>query len=187
MKRKRKPKIKYGWLVLGVCLLALLQKEWKLEWNPNPVQASDKIMKDYIDQYSSLAIKEMKQHGIPASITLAQGLLESQAGESALAIKTNNHFGIKCFLTNCPKGHCTNHPDDSHKDFFVVYKTPSESYEAHSNFLKKERYSALYQLPINDYQSWAVGLAKAGYATDPQYGQKLINIIEKYQLYRLDL
>jgi flagellum-specific peptidoglycan hydrolase FlgJ len=186
MKRKRKPKIKYGWLVLGVCLLALIQKEWKLEWKQNPAKASEKNMVAYIDQYTPLAIRERAQHGIPASITLAQGLLESQAGKSVLAIKTNNHFGIKCFLNTCPKGHCTNHPDDTHKDFFVIYENPVESYEAHSNFLKKERYLPLYQLPISDYRGWANGLAKAGYATDPLYGQKLISIIEKYQLQKLD-
>lgn len=187
MKRKRKPKLRYGWLVLGVCFLALLQKEWRFKWMPSQAQSADRNMVAYIEQYSPIAIKERKQHGIPASITLAQGLLESQAGESALAIKTNNHFGIKCFLTACPKGHCTNHPDDTHKDFFVRYESPEESYRAHSNFLKKDRYLPLYKLPVNDYRGWANGLARAGYATDPQYGQKLINIIEKYQLYQLDL
>ncbi|MEY2949456.1 MAG: hypothetical protein RLZZ248_657 [Bacteroidota bacterium] len=188
MRKKRKPKIKikYGWIVLGVCFLALLQKEWKFKWIPNQTPTSDLKMKAYINEYTPIAIKEREQHGIPASITLAQGLLESQAGQSALAIKTNNHFGIKCFLTSCPKGHCTNHPDDTHKDFFVIYENPRESYQAHSKFLKKDRYLPLYKLAVSDYKGWAFGLAKAGYATDPQYGQKLISIIEKYQLNKLD-
>jgi flagellum-specific peptidoglycan hydrolase FlgJ len=186
MKRKSKLKIKYGWVVIGVGILALLQKEWNFEWIKNPVHSSVKDIEGYIKAYSPIAIQERVQHGIPASITLAQGLLESQAGKSALAIQTNNHFGIKCFLTTCPKGHCTNHPDDTHKDFFVIYENPNESYRAHSNFLKKDRYLSLYQLPIKDYKGWAFGLANAGYATDPQYGEKLINIIEKYQLYQLD-
>ncbi len=141
---------------------------------------------NYIKRYARVAQVEMERYGIPASITLAQGLLESDCGESRLAMNNNNHFGIKCFSKTCAKGHCSNFTDDSHKDFFRKYKSSWESYRAHSQFLQKKRYRHLQKLPVTDYEGWAHGLKKAGYATDPNYGFKLIRLIEDLQLYRLD-
>lgn len=140
----------------------------------------------YIKQFASAARKEMDRFGIPASITLAQGLLESGAGRSSLATRNNNHFGIKCFSKSCKKGHCSNHSDDSHKDFFRIYTDAQESYRAHSHLLTKDRYRHLLGYDIKDYQAWAKGLQKAGYATDPSYANKLINLIEQHGLYALD-
>lgn len=140
----------------------------------------------YVRRFAKVAQVEMKRYGIPASITLAQGLIESNDGHSKLATQNNNHFGIKCFARNCKKGHCTNHTDDSHKDFFVNYNSAWESYRAHSLFLQKKRYKKLFDLDIKDYKGWAHGLKKAGYATDPRYAHKLIQVIEALELYRLD-
>jgi flagellum-specific peptidoglycan hydrolase FlgJ len=143
--------------------------------------------RSYINRFAKVAQAEMVKFGIPASITLAQGLLESKAGASPLATKNNNHFGIKCFSRNCRKGHCRNFEDDSHKDFFRVYASAWESYRAHSQLLKREdRYQALFDYPVHDYKSWAHGLAKAGYATDPNYAKKLIRLIENLGLHRYD-
>lgn len=141
---------------------------------------------DYVKKYAPVAQKEMKKFGIPASIKLAQGLLESNAGESKLAIQNNNHFGIKCFSKKCKKGHCSNFTDDSHKDFFKKYDSPKSSYRAHSEFLQKDRYKHLKEFGTNDYQSWAYGLKEAGYATDKRYAGKLIRIIEALELYEYD-
>ena len=140
----------------------------------------------YIQQFAHLAQTEMQQYGIPASITLAQGLLETNAGESPLAKDANNHFGIKCFSKVCRRGHCRNFEDDSHKDFFRIYSTPGESYRAHSALLQKARYRTLYRLSGKDYAAWARGLKKAGYATDPRYAEKLIRLIEEFRLYKYD-
>ncbi len=140
----------------------------------------------YVKQFAKAARAEMDKYGIPASITIAQGLIESNCGESKLATKNNNHFGIKCFSKSCKKGHCSNYTDDSHKDFFRIYNSVWESYRSHSLLLQKDRYKHLYQLPITDYKGWARGLKKAGYATDQHYADKLIELIEALQLYRLD-
>ena len=140
----------------------------------------------YIRLYAQLAQLEMRQYGIPASITLAQGLLETNAGESPLATDANNHFGIKCFSKVCRRGHCRNFEDDSHKDFFRIYAAPGESYRAHSILLQSPRYQGLYQLSAKNYTAWARGLKKAGYATDPRYAEKLIRLIEEFKLYRYD-
>jgi flagellum-specific peptidoglycan hydrolase FlgJ len=141
----------------------------------------------YIAQYSPVAQAEMRQHGIPASITLAQGLLESNAGQSGLSKKCNNHFGIKCFSKRCKRGHCHNFTDDTHKDFFIRYDNVWASYKAHSAFLKQTpRYKKCFQLAKNDYKGWARGLAKAGYATDPRYAEKLIALVEQFDLGRFD-
>ncbi len=141
---------------------------------------------DYVKQYQHIALAQMKSDGIPASITLAQGLLESGIGESTLATRNNNHFGLKCFSKSCSKGHCSNHSDDHHKDFFLNFQNPEESYRAHAKLLKKERYRGLFKLKRNDYRGWARGLSKAGYATDPQYADKLIRTIESLGLDRYD-
>lgn len=138
----------------------------------------------YINQYKDLAIEEMLRHGIPASITLAQGLLESRAGLSDLTIQSNNHFGIKCHGSwNGPTSY---HNDDAEGECFRAYSNAYESYEDHSKFLKKPRYASLFSLNRKDYRGWAYGLKSAGYATSPTYASKLINIIELYKLYEYD-
>lgn len=141
---------------------------------------------DYVKRYAKIAREEMKRYGIPASVTMAQALLESDCGESRLARENNNHFGVKCFSKKCKKGHCTNYTDDSHKDFFRKYGNVWESYRAHSQLLQKGRYQGLYKLSKTDYKGWSRGLRKAGYATDKRYADKLIRLIEDLQLYRLD-
>ena len=127
----------------------------------------------------------MKEHKIPASITLAQGLLESGAGQSALARKSNNHFGIKCGSNW--RGRTVRHDDDARNECFRAYSNPRDSYEDHSAFLKRgARYAFLFDLKVTDYKGWARGLKKAGYATDPSYANRLITIIEDYDLYKYD-
>jgi len=162
-----------------------------MEWSAKAVGGSSRDRRRmkriaYVKKYASVAMQEMKAYGIPASITLAQGLLESNAGESALAEKNRNHFGIKCFSRRCHRGHCSNFYDDHHKDFFRIYDSVGESYRAHSKFLLKPRYRQLFKLKRNDYKGWARGLKKAGYATDPKYADKLIALIEDLELYRFD-
>ena len=142
-------------------------------------------MKVYVLQYAELAQKEMNKYGIPASITLAQGLLESQAGIGELAVKSNNHFGIKCHKGW--RGASVSHDDDAMGECFRKYKKVEQSYRDHSEFLRnRERYSDLFKLKKRDYVSWAHGLKKAGYATDPQYAYKLISLIERYELWQFD-
>ena len=149
-------------------------------------QATGKITyEQYINKYKSLAIKEMKRTGIPASITMAQALLESGAGNSTLAKKSNNHFGIKCHSKW--KGKKVYYDDDRRHECFRKYKAVYDSYIDHSNFLTgKSRYANLFTYKTTDYKSWAHGLKKAGYATDPRYAHRLIKIIEDYKLYQLD-
>ncbi len=141
----------------------------------------------YIKRFKGVAVSEMKKYGIPASITLAQGILESNAGTSRLADENRNHFGIKCFSSKCQKGHCSNYHDDDHKDFFRKFETDWESYRAHSLLLaKSKRYRKLYKLEKTDYKGWAMGLQEAGYATGSQYGKKLIKLIETLDLDQYD-
>ena len=141
---------------------------------------------EYIEKYKDAAIHAMKTHGIPASITLAQGCLESADGNSDLAVRANNHFGIKCH--NDWKGPAYyKKGDDIGKSCYRKYRNASESFKDHSDFLRYgQRYAFLFDLEITDYKGWSHGLKKAGYATDPKYAQKLIKIIEDYQLYRFD-
>jgi flagellum-specific peptidoglycan hydrolase FlgJ len=150
------------------------------------VAEKKQILDNYINRYAQVAVHEMKTHGIPASITLAQALLESNAGHSRLAKDANNHFGIKCFSKSCQQNHCRNYTDDTHKDFFRIYKNVWESYRAHSLFLKRDRYKHLQKLKTTDYKAWAHGLKKAGYATDKKYAEKLIAIIEALNLQKFD-
>lgn len=138
----------------------------------------------YIKTYSALAIEQQKKYKIPASITLAQGLLESGAGQSDLARRSNNHFGIKCHSDW--RGGRVYHDDDLRGECFRKYKRVEDSYEDHSKFLKRSRYDWLFQLKITDYKGWARGLQKCGYATDRAYANKLIKVIEDYELYRYD-
>ena len=139
----------------------------------------------YIDRYSSLAVLEMQRTGVPASITLAQAILESGSGQSPLATVANNHFGLKCH--NDWQGEKFFYDDETPDECFRVYTTVEDSYRAHSDFLRgRERYQSLFELDPTDYKGWAKGLRLAGYATDPGYATKLINLIEDFQLYRFD-
>ena len=145
---------------------------------------SQSPQEEYINKWKETAIENMKNYKIPASIILAQGILESGNGSSRLAIKANNHFGIKCHSDWTGKK--IYHDDDQKGECFRHYENASESYHDHSVFLQKQRYSFLFELPLNDYKGWAHGLKKAGYATNPKYPQLLIDIIEKNNLHELD-
>ena len=159
-----------------VCLLGILSLQ---------AQTRNKQYEEYIKQYRDIAVQEMKKYHIPASITLAQGLLESGAGQSTLARKSNNHFGIKC--GSDWNGKSVRHDDDERNECFRAYKHPKQSYEDHSKFLvSRPRYASLFKLDITDYKGWARGLKKAGYATNPRYAEQLIGIIELYDLDKYD-
>ena len=139
---------------------------------------------EYIEYFKDIAMQEMIDYGIPASITLAQGILESGSGKGRLAVEANNHFGIKCHKWDGDK---IFHDDDKKNECFRKYKNPQTSFRDHSVFLTtRSRYEFLFDFKIDDYVSWSEGLKKAGYATDPNYPQKLINIIERYKLYEYD-
>ena len=141
---------------------------------------------EYIEKYRDDAIKEMLMNGIPASIVLAQGMLESDNGNSALATYANNHFGIKCHKEW--GGPIFIHDDDEKDECFRKYPTVLDSYSDHSFFLKsRTRYAFLFDLPATDYRSWAYGLKNSGYATDPRYAEKLIRIIEENKLHQYDI
>ena len=140
--------------------------------------------KAYIDKWSQVAVAEMYRSGVPASITLAQGMLESGNGKSELAVKGNNHFGIKCHDW---KGETIHFDDDRKNECFRKYPHAEASFRDHSDFLRyRDRYKFLFDLEPGDYKGWAFGLKKAGYATDPKYPQKLISLIEEYNLTRFD-
>ena len=138
----------------------------------------------YVEKYAAIAVSEMYRTGVPASITLAQGILESGAGLSSLAVKSNNHFGIKCHGW---KGRKVYHDDDAKGECFRAYDTPEESFRDHSDFLRyRDRYKFLFDYKTTDYKAWAKGLKKAGYATDPNYDKKVIGYIEELDLSRYD-
>ena len=140
---------------------------------------------EYIERYKSIAVAHMERYGIPASITMAQGILESDAGNSALSISSNNHFGIKCKKNWT--GRKVYHDDDAKGECFRAYPSVEESYQDHAEFLDSSpRYDSLFSYPSNDYRSWARGLKAAGYATAPDYAERLVAIIEKYNLHLLD-
>lgn len=163
-------------LLTGIILLFCTSLGAQMKWN-SKYQA-------YIDKYKDLAIAEMLKYDIPASITLAQGLLESGAGTSELTLKGNNHFGIKCHDW---LGGRTYHDDDEKQECFRSYRDAYESYEDHSKFLAKQtRYRKLFSLKKTDYKGWAYGLKSCGYATSPTYAKNLIAIIELYKLHRYD-
>jgi hypothetical protein len=139
----------------------------------------------YISRYASIAVNEMYRSGVPASITLAQGIIESRSGQSALAVDGNNHFGIKCH--NSWKGRTMLADDDRRNECFRVYDSAEESFRDHSDFLRyRDRYKFLFDFQTTDYKSWAYGLKQAGYATDPSYAAKLIQCVEDYDLARYD-
>lgn len=138
----------------------------------------------YIANFRQIAMDEMRKYKIPASITLAQGILESGSGKGRLAVKANNHFGIKCHGW---KGQKIYHDDDASQECFRKYEHAESSFEDHSTFLtSRSRYSKLFQLREDNYRGWAKGLRAAGYATDRKYPEKLISLIERYQLYEYD-
>jgi len=147
------------------------------------LSAVDNERQEYIDQWKGVAMKQMKLHGIPASITLAQGILESRSGQSQLTLKSNNHFGIKCHDW---KGKKVYADDDKKNECFRKYKNADQSFEDHSQFLLRKRYAGLFDLKKSDYKGWARGLRKAGYATDPAYAKLLIKLIEDHELHQYD-
>jgi flagellum-specific peptidoglycan hydrolase FlgJ len=149
------------------------------------VKVTTALVLEYIEKYKEIAKKDMIDYGIPASITLGQGILESGAGTGPLSIQANNHFGIKCHKEW--NGPSVNYDDDTEQECFRKYSEPNESYRDHSLFLtSRERYSKLFKLEKDDYKSWAQGLKDAGYATDVAYPAKLIGLIERYQLQKYD-
>ena len=163
-------------LILFTIHCSLFTSIAQVRWNERYQQ--------YIDQYKDIAIEEMHRWKIPASITLAQGIFESGAGQSELARKGNNHFGIKC---NGWEGRKVYHDDDARNECFRAYNSVYESYEDHSRFLANgQRYRSLFNLKTTDYKGWARGLKAAGYATNPAYADKLIELIQLYKLYEYD-
>lgn len=154
--------------------------------DPKVVKEKIKNCTDYVAKYKEVAIAEREKYGIPAAITLAQGLLESNAGDSRLSVESNNHFGIKC-RTKCRGCTCRNYVDDDVYDMFRVFDSVWGSYREHSKLLQNKRYAWLKKYAITDYKSWAHGLKKSGYATDKKYAPKLIKIIEELGLDKIDL
>ena len=158
--------------------------EIQLEATSN-VRTYEEEIKLYVANFNEIAKNNMKTHGIPASIILAQGILESGAGKGKLAQSANNHFGIKCHKGWT--GDSVKHDDDAEQECFRKYAQASESYKDHSIFLTtRTRYANLFKLDKGDYQSWARGLKAAGYATDVKYPDKLIGLIERFELYKYD-
>lgn len=160
------------WMALGMSFVASAQ--------PQAPSAPEQ----YVAQWSEEAVYQMAVHGIPASITLAQGILESGSGRSELASKSNNHFGIKCH--GDWEGERVYHDDDRRGECFRSYENASESFHDHSEFLKRSRYEELFELKPTDYVRWAKGLKKCGYATNPKYANLLIDLIERYDLDQYD-
>ena len=161
---------------MSIALFLALSGSAQVRWN--------QVYQQYINQYKDIAIEQMKRYHIPASITLAQGLFESGAGRSELTRRGNNHFGIKCHGWT---GRTTYHDDDKDNECFRAYDSAYESFEDHSKFLAgSQRYRSLFRLKQTDYKGWARGLKDAGYATNPQYANKLIEIIQLYKLYQYD-
>ena len=161
---------------ISIALTTALMASAQARWNQTYQQ--------YIDQYKDVAIEQMQRYGIPASITLAQGIFESGAGRSELAVKVNNHFGIKC---NGWTGRRSYHDDDERGECFRAYDNAYESFEDHSKFLaERQRYRGLFNLKRDDYNGWARGRKAAGYATNPQYADRLIELIQLYKLYQYD-
>jgi flagellum-specific peptidoglycan hydrolase FlgJ len=155
-----------------------------IESTSKTVVTSD-LINGYVFHYKDIAMNNMRNFGIPASIILAQGILESGSGIGDLAVSANNHFGIKCHKDWT--GESVRHNDDSDQECFRKYNDPAESFQDHALFLNsRPRYASLFQLPKGDYKAWAQGLRTAGYATDPKYPEKLINYIERYNLYQYD-
>jgi hypothetical protein len=171
-------------IIISMIIIAMLVscKASRIPVSPGKVYSSAET---YIENFKGLAISEMRRTGIPASITLAQGIIESDMGRSKLASEANNHFGIKCH--NDWNGPVIRYSDDRRNECFRKYKQPEESYKDHSDFLRREpRYKSLFSLDVTDYKGWARGLKKAGYATNPEYANMIIRKIEEYNLYNYD-
>ena len=161
------------------------KKESEVLVATSSVQVTNDIIQEYINSYKEIAKDNMRTHGIPASITLAQGVLESGSGMGTLSRNANNHFGIKCHKEW--DGPSVRHTDDAPDECFRKYDNPAESYRDHSLFLvTRSRYSSLFDLQKHDYKGWARGLKNAGYATDPKYADKLISLIDRYTLDQYD-
>jgi len=161
------------------------EKDVEIIESTSKTTVTNDVVRDYINQYKEIAKNNMRTHGIPASITLAQGILESGSGQGRLAKQANNHFGIKCHSNWT--GETIKHDDDKSQECFRKYDDAADSFRDHSVFLtSRSRYASLFKLPKDDYKSWAKGLRKAGYATDPKYPDKLITLIEKYNLQEYD-
>lgn len=165
---------------------AMSVAKWKKLVSSKGVSVKELPKFEYLKRYAEVSIEEMKIHGIPASITIAQALLESNAGRSNLAVKHKNHFGIKCYDQKNQKGACVAFYSDGPNDRFRHYESVWSGFRDHSYFLKRSRYASLYELNIDDYKGWSKGLKAAGYATDPGYSRKLINLIERWDLHLLD-
>lgn len=162
------------YIVLFLCVFAVISN----------AQTHNHIRRAYIEQYADLAVSEMKRTGVPASISLAQGILESNSGRSDLATKAKNHFGIKCHDWT-GKGYYMD--DDAKDECFRHYDNVEQSWYDHSDFLRtRPRYASLFELKVTDYKAWAYGLKRAGYATAPTYAEMLIKIIEEEKLYYYD-
>lgn len=186
---------KKRFIIFSIAIVALMSSCKTKQYSKNNNQIQKQAKKNnaigqsytaltYIEAFKNIAISEMNKYGIPASIKLAQGILESGSGSSELAKYANNHFGIKC--TSDWRGKAYYKDDDQKDDCFRVYNDPQESYKDHSQFLKRKRYAALFELDKNDYKNWAIGLKNAGYATNPRYPDLLISLIERYKLYQFD-
>lgn len=149
-----------------------------------PVTDKDDATVAYLRKFYRTAQEEAEKYGQPASVKLAQALVESDRGESYLVQKANNHFGVKCFSKTCKKGHCVNRQDDSHKDYFKVYADARDSFRQHSIFLQKKRYADCFD--TDEWATWCDCLKKNGYATDPKYARTLKSVIRKFRLYEFD-
>jgi flagellum-specific peptidoglycan hydrolase FlgJ len=192
-----------GWwfVVIGSGLLVLLAAFWPSATPPDQVESiaiaavpeqkhlvgPDEVV-NYVKRFQTVAIAEHQKFGVPASVKMAQGILESASGTSSLTKQSNNHFGIKCHYRACKHRNCVNKCDDSCRDYFVKYETAWLSWRAHSLLLSNPdfRYASLISSCGDNYKCWAAGLQKKGYATSKQYQKKLVNIIEKYELDHLD-
>lgn len=177
------------WITLTVAIILLTtscgtSKRTPIKEQRVPIAKTGNPYNTYVERYANIAMDNQREFGIPASITLAQGLLESGAGRSTLATKANNHFGIKCHRSW--RGNRTYHNDDRPNECFRAYDRAEDSFKDHGQFLQQPRYRSLFNLDPKDYKGWARGLQKAGYATDRGYANKLIKIIEDYRLYLID-
>jgi flagellum-specific peptidoglycan hydrolase FlgJ len=186
------------WIGAGLLLYALLS--WYVyfykESTPPAPPTTDEQIRAYIQQYKQIAQEEMRRSGVPASITLAQGILESRYGTSALATKANNHFGIKIGGADWKGGVYYVYTKEWSKKLgrmvnklagFRAYDSAAESFSHHSDFLTtRPRYSELFKLPPTDFEAWAHGLERTGYATDPEYGEKLVSLVQRFELAQYD-
>jgi hypothetical protein len=185
---KDEDKVAKGETRLGFAIPAKSAEKAKInKFAPASIKELSEVdVKHYIQRFSKVAVDEMYRYGVPASISLAQAIIESRCGNSTLSRNNNNHFGVKCFSKNCTEGHCTNHNDDNHKDFFRNFDSAWQSWRMHSELLSTGKYKKLADHGT-DYRKWAAGLEICGYASDKTYSEKLVSVIEKYDLHQFDL